>query len=70
MSRFHRASLVFSTVLFLGAGCGGPEGPPEATKGNTVQAGADRRVKFKDEYKKMIGPDGKMKSLNSMPKPQ
>jgi hypothetical protein len=53
--------MVFLALLALvDSGCGGSSADNPATKGNTVQAAADRRIKFKDEYKKMLGKDGKM----------
>jgi hypothetical protein len=48
-------------LVSLEFGCGGSASNSEATKNDTVQAAANRRIKFKPEYKDMIGPDGKMK---------
>jgi len=56
-----RSAIVLASLLFLESGCGGSSTESEATKNNTVQAAADRRIKFKDEYKDMVGKDGKMK---------
>jgi hypothetical protein len=43
----------------LGPGCGSTP-IPEPAPGKNVQAGANTRIKFKEEYKKMIGKDGKL----------
>ena len=61
MTRSSRPVIVLAALVFLQCGCGGSTSESELTKNNTVQAAADRRIKFKDEYKDMIGKDGKMK---------
>jgi hypothetical protein len=59
VNRKTRAVIGLVAIVGLGSGCGasGPAPPPP---GQPVIAGGNSRVKFKDEYKKMIGPDGKM----------
>jgi hypothetical protein len=61
LTRSFRPAIVLGSLVFLGCGCGGSISESEATKNNTVQAAADRRIKFKDEYKQMLDKDGKMK---------
>jgi len=60
LTRSLRPVVVLASLAILESGCGGPTTDSPATKGNTVQAAANGRIKFKDEYKKMLGKDGKM----------
>ncbi len=50
---------LFALVLF-GSGCGGSQegAPPDPAK--SAQAGPNTRIKFKDEYKQVLGKDGKL----------
>jgi hypothetical protein len=54
-------AIVLAVLTSLHCGCAGSSPNSEATKNDTVQAAADRRIKFKPEYKDMLGNDGKMK---------
>jgi hypothetical protein len=61
LTRSFRLAVIPASLAFLEFGCGGSVTESEATKNNTVQAAADRHIKFKDEYKEMLGKDGKLK---------
>ena len=61
MTRSFRLVVILFSLVFLECGCGGSSNESAVTKNNTVQAAADRHIKFKDEYKEMLGKDGKMK---------
>ncbi len=54
MTRCLRPLVFLALLALVDSGCGGSSADNPATKGNTVQAAADRRIKFKDEYKKML----------------
>ena len=58
MTRSFRLAVILLSLVFLECGCGSSVTESELTKNNTVQAAADRRIKFKDEYKEMLGKDG------------
>jgi hypothetical protein len=61
LTHSFRLAAILGSMVFLEFGCGGSTTDSEATKNNTVQAAADRHIKFKDEYKQMLGKDGKLK---------
>jgi hypothetical protein len=61
LTRLFRPAIVLSSLVFIECGCGGSTTESEVTKNNTVQAAANGRIKFKDEYKQMLDKDGKMK---------
>jgi hypothetical protein len=46
-------------LFCAGPGCLSNSGAP-SEPAKPVQAGADARIKFKDEYKQVIGKDGKL----------
>ena len=58
MKHIRWAALALLALVGLESGCGKTEAP--ITPGETVVAGGNSRIKFKDEYKKMLGKDGKM----------
>ena len=72
MTRSLRIAVVLSSLAILDSGCGGSSADNPATKGNTVQAAADRRIKFKDEYKKVLEKNPNLfsnpKELNQLKK--
>jgi hypothetical protein len=59
VSRNIRAAIGLFAVGWFGAGCGSNTAPP-AIEGKPAVAGGNSRIPFKEEYKKMIGNDGKM----------
>jgi hypothetical protein len=66
LTRSNHPAIVLAVLISLECGCGSSSSSnAEATKNNTVPAAADRRIKFKPEYKDMIGSDGKMKFIPS-----
>jgi hypothetical protein len=58
-------------VVWFGSGCGS-NAPPPTADGKLPVAGANSRIKYKDEYKQMLGKDGKMiyKPSESKKRPQ
>ena len=65
MTRSLRLVVVLASLALLESGCGGSITDHPATKDNTVQAAADRRIKFKEEYKKMLEKNPKILSTPS-----
>ena len=59
MKHASLAALGLLAVVGFGSGCGSNTAAPN-TQGQPVVAGGNSRIKFKDEYKKMISKDGKM----------
>jgi hypothetical protein len=58
LNRCLRAAMGLVVLMGLGSGCGSePEAP--ASKVELSKVGGNQRLKFKDEYKNMIGKDGK-----------
>ena len=53
-----RSAIGAFVLVFIGSGCGSGSGTTP-TEGK-VDAGPNSRIKFKDEYKKMIGKDGQL----------
>jgi hypothetical protein len=53
-----RVAIGLVAVAGLGSGCG--SNAPAPAPGQPVVAGANSRIQFKEDYKKMIGKDGKM----------
>ena len=60
MGRFLREAAGLATLLILGSGCGSSTPTPEKAALSSADAGPNSRLKFKDEYKKMLDKDGKM----------
>jgi hypothetical protein len=71
LNRCLRTALGLFALLSIGAGCGSNSGE-KAEPGKPIPAGPDTRIKFKDEYKQMLGKDGKMlwKPSESKKRPQ
>jgi hypothetical protein len=59
VNRTFRALAGLVALVAIGPGCG-PNSAPPTEPGQPVQAGANTRIPFKEEYKQMIGKDGKM----------
>ena len=58
MDRCLRAAIGLAVLMGLGSGCGSqPEVP--ASKVDLSKVGGNQRLQFKEEYKQMIGKDGK-----------
>jgi hypothetical protein len=59
LNRSLCAAIGIAGLLTLGTGCGSgtPEPPKDLTSAN---AGPNARLKFKDEYKQMLGKDGQL----------
>jgi hypothetical protein len=61
LNLFFSRAIVLALLALLGPGCGSNHVTSSpATKGDTVPAAANRRIRFKEEYKQMLGKDGKM----------
>jgi hypothetical protein len=60
VNRLSRTAIVLVVAVVLGAGCGPSPTPPPGSGNSSADAGPNNRLKYKDEYKKMIGKDGKM----------
>jgi hypothetical protein len=67
----HLLALLLGCVALLIVSPGCDSGaPPEAGPGGTLgEAGPNRRLKLRDEYKQAIGKDGKMILKPGMKKP-
>ncbi len=59
MDRSLRAAIGLVVAVCLGTGCGGGEPEVPASKVDVSKVGGNQRLQFKDEYKQMIGKDGK-----------
>lgn len=58
LDRCLRAAIGLVVLMGLGSGCSQePEVP--ATKVDVSKVGGNQRLKFKEEYKQMLGKDGK-----------
>jgi hypothetical protein len=55
-----RAAIGLLVLASFAAGCGSNAVDPDAA-GKPVVAGPNNRIKFKEEYKDMIGKDGQLK---------
>ena len=59
MKRSTQAAIGVAASLLLGSGCG--SNTPTSTKINSsADAGPNARLKFKEEYKQMLGKDGQL----------
>ena len=59
MNRLRQALIGMAALLPLASGCGSnTPAPTEIT--SSADAGPNRRLKFKEEYKQMIGKDGQL----------
>jgi hypothetical protein len=59
LNRFHQALLI-CFLLITTAGCGSNSTTPPAGVGDINTAGGNSRLKYKEEYKQMLGKDGKL----------
>ena len=57
MNRRIRTAFCLFAVVVLGTGCG--SNTAQTTPGQPVVAGGNSRIKFKPEYKKLLGEGGK-----------
>ena len=60
MNRLRLAAMGVAASLLVAPGCGSDTGAPTKATGS-ADAGPNARLKFKDEYKKMLGKDGQLK---------
>jgi hypothetical protein len=58
VNRIACAAIGLFAIVSTGSGCGSNTAAP--TPGKAEAAGGNARIKFKDEYKQMLGKDGKM----------
>jgi hypothetical protein len=58
LNRSLCAAIGIAGSLILGAGCGSDT--PTPTVAGPAVAGPNKRIKYKDEYKKMLGKDGQL----------
>jgi hypothetical protein len=58
LNRCLRAAIGLVVLMGLGSGCGREPDVP-ASKVDLSKVGGNQRLPFKDEYKQMIGKDGK-----------
>jgi hypothetical protein len=66
--RCLRAAIGLVVLMGLGSGCGsGSEAP--ASKVDLSKVGGNSRLQFKEEYKQMIGKDGKVLMKPGMKNP-
>jgi hypothetical protein len=59
VNRLIRATIGLFVAVCIGAGCGSNTAPPP-TDSKPAVAGGNSRIKYKPEYEKMLGKDGKM----------
>ena len=59
VNRTARSMIGLAAISWFGTGCDSSSSPPAPKPGQPVVAGPNSRIKFKDEYKKMIGKDCK-----------
>ena len=59
MNRLTKAAVGVAASLLLGSGCGS-DTPPPTKINSSADAGPNARLKFKEEYKQMIGKDGQL----------
>jgi hypothetical protein len=68
LNRCLRAAIGLVVLMGLGSGCGsGSEAP--APKADLSKVGGNSRLQFKEEYKQMIGKDGKVLMKPGMKNP-
>jgi hypothetical protein len=60
LNRCLRAAIGIVALVCLVPGCGSNTADPVAA-GKPVEAGPNSRIKFKEEYKDMIGKDGQLR---------
>jgi hypothetical protein len=60
LNRRLRAAIGLLALVYFVPGCGSNAADPAAA-GKPVEAGPNSRIKFKDEYKDMIGKNGQLK---------
>ncbi len=58
MNRCLRAAIGLVVLMGLGSGCGRESEVP-ASKVDLSKVGGNQRLQFKEEYKQMLGKDGK-----------
>jgi hypothetical protein len=69
LNRCLGAAIGLVVLMGLGSGCGsGTEAPP-ASKVDLSKVGGNSRLQYKEEYKQMIGKDGKMLMKPGMKNP-
>ncbi len=59
LNRCLRAAIGLVVLMGLGSGCGSEPEVPASSKADLSKVGGNQRLKFKEEYKQMIGKDGK-----------
>jgi hypothetical protein len=69
LKRVCYALLGISLLIGLESGCGSDSGPEMAVPGKLDDAGPNRRLKIKDEYKQAISKDGRLILKPGMKKP-
>jgi hypothetical protein len=68
LNRCLRAAIGLVVLLGLGSGCGRETDVP-ASQVDLSKVGGNQRLQFKDEYKKMIGKDGRFLMKPGMKNP-
>jgi hypothetical protein len=69
LDRCLRAATGLVVLVGLGSGCGRGEPEVPASKVDLSKVGGNQRLQFKEEYKQMIGKDGKFMMKPGMKTP-
>jgi hypothetical protein len=69
LNRCLRAAIGLVVVMGLGSGCGQGEPDVPASKVDFSKVGGNARLKFKEEYKQIIGKDGRVEIKPGMKNP-
>jgi hypothetical protein len=61
VNSFSRFAIVLGTAVVLGVGCSPGPTPAQGTGNSSADAGPNSRLKYKEEYKKMLNKDGQLR---------